>query len=99
MLGASELRASLELRAKSVLCNQEEVTPEALESATLETLEAIKGREVALWAIYDFAMFRLRSFLHLSSSSEELESFELAKKEIKQSVKISRQSNIAYETP
>jgi len=88
-----EFIKELELRAKSSLENEAEVTQKALEVATAETLQECKGKDVKAWAKMDFAMIRLKIYLKISLSDEDVLLLKNAKKEISTSAKLGETKN------
>ncbi|ABK81739.1 hypothetical protein Q4Y15_001698 [Campylobacter fetus] len=77
-----KLKESLEARAKASLLNPNEITAEALEFSTNETLEFCKGKEVQSWAVMDFAMTRLKIYLKIELSEADIILLKNACKEI-----------------
>lgn len=68
----TNFKALLEQRAKSCLLNPAGVTTEALDVAVSETFEECKGLVVKQWVMMDFAMIRLKMYLKIALSEEDI---------------------------
>lgn len=79
------LKELLDARAKACLVNAKEISNEALDVATRETIEEIGGRKVKERAIMDFAMTRLRVYLKIALSEEDEMLYKAALEEIRRS--------------
>lgn len=77
---AATLTSKLSERAQSALLNPSEITPQALDTATAETMEMLFGRELPMWRALDIAMFRLHLLLKSQPSELETKMYEAAVK-------------------
>ncbi|AQW80785.1 hypothetical protein CPIN17261_1331 [Campylobacter pinnipediorum subsp. pinnipediorum] len=73
-------------RAQSVLLNPDEITDDALDVAVGETLEECQGKSVKSWVMMDFAMIRLKVYLKIALSEEDIVMLKNARAEIGKSV-------------
>ncbi|MFC3847843.1 hypothetical protein ACFOPX_04760, partial [Helicobacter baculiformis] len=67
-------------RARALLLNPELITDELLAWAYEETLECAQGKEVPSFALYDFALMRLKRLLKMPFSDEDALIYENARK-------------------
>ncbi|MBR8466340.1 hypothetical protein KDE13_08340 [Campylobacter sp. faydin G-140] len=82
---STEFKQALKNRANSALFNQDEITDEALDMVCAETNEECKGRDVKSWAMMDFAFIRLKIYLKIALSEEDIVLLKTAMSEIKSS--------------
>lgn len=95
----SSFNEALKKRAQSVLLNPAEITDEAIDVVTNETKEECEGKSVKSWAIMDFAMIRLKIYLKIALSEEDIVLLNKAVNEIKNSPKESEkriQTGVCY---
>ncbi|MBE3607047.1 hypothetical protein CCAL13119_08935 [Campylobacter sp. RM13119] len=93
MSNSEEFKLALLNRAKSVLFNPNEITDEALSVVCHEVDEECGGRNVKTWAMMDFAIIRLKIFLKIALSEEDIVLLKSATNEIKNSPLISQTKN------
>lgn len=79
------LKQALKNRANSALFNQDEITDEALDIVCGETNEECKNKDVKSWAMMDFAFVRLKIYLKIELSEEDVVLLKTAMSEIKSS--------------
>ncbi|MFW5606115.1 MAG: hypothetical protein ACOCMY_00135 [Campylobacter hyointestinalis] len=94
----TNFKALLEQRAKSSLFNPNEISDEALDIAVGETFEECKGLIVKQWVMMDFAMIRLKMYLKIPLSEEDIITLKNAMSAIKSSPSENspKISNIVY---
>ncbi|RAZ54555.1 hypothetical protein [Campylobacter hyointestinalis] len=97
-MDSSSFKALLEQRAKSSLFNPNEISDEALDIAVGETFEECKGLIVKQWVMMDFAMIRLKMYLKIPLSEEDIITLKNAMSAIKSSPSENspKISNIVY---
>ncbi len=78
----------LENKAKALLINQELITQELLEWAYSEALEFSHDHNAPAYALYDFALARLKRLLKIPFSDEDALIYQNAIKAIQSSLKI-----------
>lgn len=86
-------KEELQKRAKSALFNPDEITQEAIDVASSETFEECSGKDVKSWAKMDFAMIRLKVYLKIGLSEEDIVLLKAAKREIDNSPKSGETKN------
>lgn len=85
MTFGTAFKDALTKRAKSVLKNPNEVTPEAVDVVTKEAQEECAGKEVKSWVVMDFSMIRLKIYLKIELKEEDVIMLKNALNEIKNS--------------
>ena len=94
----TNFKALLEQRAKSSLFNPGEISEQALDTAVSETFEECRGLVVKQWVMMDFAMIRLKKYLKIALSEEDIITLKNAMAAIKSSPSDNapKISNIVY---
>lgn len=90
-----ELANKLQARAKQALKNQSEITSDLCERCASDALEACSGRLVAYYVMEDFAYYRLKLYLKIEPSEEDMKLYDMALKAIQNSPFVKESGDIS----